>query len=119
MRGPEEPRSRGSVVAQADAGAQRRWRHERSGAKRRSRDPGAQFWLRPTPERSGGGGMSDDRSWDAHAATFDEEPDHGLTDPAVRSAWAALLASVLPPAPASVVDIGCGTGTLAVLLSEG
>jgi SAM-dependent methyltransferase len=56
--------------------------------------------------------------WDAHAATFDEEPDHGLRDPAVRSAWASLLSSVLPAAPSSIVDIGCGTGSLAVLLAE-
>jgi hypothetical protein len=33
--------------------------------------------------------MSDD--WDAAAAAFDDEPDHGLRDPAVRSAWADLL----------------------------
>ena len=29
--------------------------------------------------------------WDAAAATFDDEADHGLRDPAVRAAWAALL----------------------------
>lgn len=56
--------------------------------------------------------------WDAHAPTFDEEPDHGLRAPAVRSAWASLLASVLPDAPASIIDIGCGTGSLAVLAAE-
>ena len=59
-----------------------------------------------------------DAIWDAHAATFDDEPDHGLRDPVVRSAWGSLLGSVLPAAPASVVDIGCGTGSLAVLLAE-
>lgn len=55
--------------------------------------------------------------WDAHAATFDEEPDHGLRDPAVRAAWADLLVPLMPPAPASVVDLGAGTGSLAVLLA--
>jgi ubiquinone/menaquinone biosynthesis C-methylase UbiE len=64
--------------------------------------------------------LSADRTdWDAHAGTFDEEPDHGLRDPVVRGAWSALLAQVLPAAPAAVVDIGCGTGTLSVLLAEG
>src|SRR4051794_2268933 len=48
----------GSGSAQADAGAQRRGRHERAGAQRRSRESWAQVQLRPTPERSGGGGMS-------------------------------------------------------------
>ncbi|MET7422671.1 class I SAM-dependent methyltransferase [Dactylosporangium sp. NPDC005555] len=55
--------------------------------------------------------------WDRHAATFDDEADHGLKDPAVRGAWAGLLAPVLPDAPASIVDIGCGTGSLSVLLA--
>ncbi|MEW2500422.1 class I SAM-dependent methyltransferase [Amycolatopsis sp. NPDC047767] len=56
--------------------------------------------------------------WDAHAAEFDEQPDHGLRDPVVREAWRELLLSLLPKAPASVVDLGCGTGSLAVLLAE-
>jgi ubiquinone/menaquinone biosynthesis C-methylase UbiE len=56
--------------------------------------------------------------WDEYAATYDEEPDHGLRDPAVRTAWTALLLPLLPPAPATVADLGCGTGTLAVLLAE-
>ncbi|MFG1639342.1 class I SAM-dependent methyltransferase [Amycolatopsis sp. NPDC049252] len=55
--------------------------------------------------------------WDAEAATFDEQPDHGLRDPDVRVAWAELLLPLLPP-EAVVADLGCGTGTLAVLLAE-
>jgi SAM-dependent methyltransferase len=55
--------------------------------------------------------------WDAEAATFDDEPDHGLADPATRAAWRELLLEHLPPAPARVADLGCGTGTLAVLLA--
>lgn len=57
--------------------------------------------------------------WDRAAATFDDEPDHGLKDPAVRAAWKALLLSVLPAPPARVADLGCGTGTLARLLTDG
>jgi SAM-dependent methyltransferase len=56
--------------------------------------------------------------WDAEAAAFDDEPDHGLRDPAVRAAWAELLRARLPAPPADVVDLGCGTGSLAVLLAE-
>lgn len=55
--------------------------------------------------------------WDRQAATFDEDPDHGLRDPLVREAWTSLLLPLLPPAPASVVDLGCGTGSLSVLLA--
>jgi len=56
-------------------------------------------------------------SWDAEAATFDDEPDHGLRDPATRAAWRDLLLEHLPPAPARVADLGCGTGSLSVLLA--
>ena len=56
--------------------------------------------------------------WDGQAATFDKEADHGLRDPTVRAAWAALLLPLLPKAPATVADLGCGTGSLAVLLAE-
>jgi hypothetical protein len=38
--------------------------------------------------------------WDGQAATFDDEPDHGLRDEGVRSAWRRLLLPVLPPVPA-------------------
>jgi SAM-dependent methyltransferase len=56
--------------------------------------------------------------WDAEAATFDDEPDHGLRDPAARTAWLALLTRHLPFPPARVADLGSGTGTLSVLLAD-
>jgi len=62
--------------------------------------------------------MDQQARWDAEAATFDDEPDHGLTDPDTRAAWRALLLGVLPPAPARIADLGCGTGTLSWLLVD-
>jgi SAM-dependent methyltransferase len=56
--------------------------------------------------------------WDARAASFDEEPDHGLLDPEVRAAWAELLLPEMPPAPAVVADLGCGTGSVTSLLAQ-
>ena len=56
--------------------------------------------------------------WNAEAATFDLEPDHGLTDPVIREAWWRLLSDVLPPPPASVADLGSGTGSVSVLLAH-
>ncbi len=56
--------------------------------------------------------------WDGQAQTFDDEPDHGLRDPGVRAAWARLLQPEIPPAPASVADLGSGTGSLSCLLAE-
>lgn len=56
--------------------------------------------------------------WDAQAATFDQEPDHGLRDPATREAWAVLLRRLLPMAPSRVGDLGCGTGSLSLLIAQ-
>lgn len=55
--------------------------------------------------------------WDAAAPAFDDEPDHGLRDGRTRAAWDRLLRSWAPSRPADVLDVGCGTGSLAVLLA--
>ena len=59
-----------------------------------------------------------ERVWDGYADAFDEEADHGLRDPQVRAAWQALLTPLLPEQPVRIADLGCGTGSLAVLLAE-
>ena len=57
--------------------------------------------------------------WDSIATRYDGlRPDQGLTDPAVRAAWATLLQSRLPGPPCDVLDAGCGTGSLSLLLAE-
>jgi SAM-dependent methyltransferase len=56
--------------------------------------------------------------WEALAATFDEEPDHGLGDPRTRAAWAERLHRWLPKSPGDLLDLGCGTGSLSLLAAE-
>ncbi|MFE9170270.1 class I SAM-dependent methyltransferase [Streptomyces kebangsaanensis] len=56
--------------------------------------------------------------WDAQAAVFDDEPDHGLRDPHVRAAWAERLRDWLPRSPSDILDLGCGTGSLSLLAAE-
>jgi ubiquinone/menaquinone biosynthesis C-methylase UbiE len=56
--------------------------------------------------------------WDREAVTFDERPDHGLRDPTVRRAWQDLLLPLLGEPPRTVADLGCGTGTLTLLLAR-
>ncbi|MYW69657.1 methyltransferase domain-containing protein [Streptomyces sp. SID8379] len=57
-------------------------------------------------------------TWDAAAADFDDEPDHGLRDPAVRAAWGRRLDGWLPERPGDLLDLGCGTGSLSLLAAE-
>ncbi len=57
------------------------------------------------------------RYWDQAAASFDDEPDHGLHPPPVLHAWTAFLRQWLPPTSAAVLDVGCGTGSLSVVMA--
>lgn len=59
-----------------------------------------------------------DMDWDAQAPVFDDEPDHGLRAPETRAAWAGRLRGWLPDEPSDVLDLGCGTGSLALLAAE-
>jgi SAM-dependent methyltransferase len=50
--------------------------------------------------------------WNDYAEAYDNEPDHGLGDPATRQAWQVLLERWLPASPCDVADLACGTGSL-------
>lgn len=58
------------------------------------------------------------RYWDEDAATYDDAPQHRPRDPLVQAAWTSVLARLLPPAPASVLDCGAGTGFLSLVAAR-
>jgi ubiquinone/menaquinone biosynthesis C-methylase UbiE len=56
--------------------------------------------------------------WDRRAITFDDETGHGLVSDVQRRAWLDLLSPLVGPAPQDVLDVGCGTGFLALRFAE-
>jgi len=58
------------------------------------------------------------RHWATRAATFDDAPNHGLHTPAQADAWQVRLRRWAGPNPVDTLDIGCGTGFLALQLAS-
>ena len=58
------------------------------------------------------------RHWSERAAEFDQGPSHGIHNKEQHHAWLTLLRRVVGPGPVKALDVGCGTGFLALLLGE-
>ncbi|MBM3941255.1 MAG: class I SAM-dependent methyltransferase [SAR202 cluster bacterium] len=56
--------------------------------------------------------------WDGRAPTFDEGADHSAHSQAQHDAWIAALRQITGGRRQRILDIGCGTGFLALLLAE-
>jgi SAM-dependent methyltransferase len=55
--------------------------------------------------------------WDEDAATYDRSSVNNPHRPHEQAAWAAALRRLLPAPPATVLDMGAGTGFLSLLLA--
>ena len=58
------------------------------------------------------------RYWSGRAAGFDLGASHNVLTEAQHQAWLALLREVAGSAPLTILDVGCGTGFLAMRMAE-
>jgi SAM-dependent methyltransferase len=56
--------------------------------------------------------------WNGASAEYDSRPSHGFHNIAHETAWKRALRALLPPIPADVLDVGCGTGVIAMALAD-
>lgn len=58
------------------------------------------------------------RTWDRSAPRYDSLYAHGLQSHQEVREWTLLLLQVLGPGPLRILDVGCGTGVLTLLLAK-
>jgi len=56
--------------------------------------------------------------WDDRAANFDDASEHGIHSAEQHERWLAVLREWVGEEPRRVLDVGCGTGVISLLLAE-
>jgi ubiquinone/menaquinone biosynthesis C-methylase UbiE len=56
--------------------------------------------------------------WDISSSSYDLIPGHRIGTREERNAWQQELIRDLPPAPGKILDVGCGTGTMGLVLAQ-
>lgn len=57
------------------------------------------------------------RKWDESSATYDDKIGHGIKNAEESDAWRGIFNKVIPPGASDILDVGCGTGELSLLLA--
>ncbi|SDJ92139.1 class I SAM-dependent methyltransferase [Natronorubrum texcoconense] len=56
--------------------------------------------------------------WDGRAESFDDDSQHGIHSEEQREAWLSVLRPWTGDPPQQILDVGCGTGVISLLLAE-
>lgn len=56
--------------------------------------------------------------WDGRADSFDDDSQHGIHSDEQHEAWLSVLREWIGEPPQRVLDLGCGTGVVSLLLAE-